>query len=283
MKQNEINDRKETDELTPEEAKAMWEKISSQIQVKEKQKKIKLLGAVASMVVVLCLVGIVSYERYIRPDVYMAQSSPLDMTLKDGTVIRLLESGKLTVEKSFPSETREVHLEGNAVFRVAKSKEHPFIVHGEGYDTRVLGTLFKVAQNKEAFKVELYEGKVTVMKKNHGGETYTLSPSEAFNNYGTKNIATITPLKQKEDSNTKQYVSKLPKLVSLQFKDCHLRDAIAVIEQVYDIKVGYPEEYRNRLITIRLINMSADTVLQSIALSMQLQLQQDGTTYQLEK
>lgn len=280
-KRKKIN-KKDPTLLTPEESEKLWGNVSVKIQKMEEKNRWKQLGVVVSLLLLFGIGSFIGYDRYISPDVYMAQFSPVDMTLKDGTEVRLLEGSKLTIEKSFPGKTREVNLEGNAIFRVSKSK-HSFIVHGEGYDMKILGTIFKVTQDKKAFKLELYEGQVTVMKKDHKENSYILHPGEAFNNYGAKNIATVIPFNQKENSSSKQYVSKLTKLFSLQFKDCRFAKAVAVIDQIYAIKVEFPEDYKDKLVTIKLTNISVDKALQRIALSLRLQLQQNGTTYRLEK
>lgn len=268
--------------LTPQESELLRETVSARIQKMEAKNRWKHLGVAVSLLLLLGIAGFAGYDRYMSPDVYMAQFSPLDMTLEDGTVIRLFEGGKLTVEKSFPGKTRDVYLEGNAVFRVAKSKEHPFIVHGTDYVTTVLGTVFKVIQQKGAFKVDLYEGKVSITKNGDKEEIYILSPNETFTNYGTQKIAAIVPLKQDALPSAQNEI-KAPEIISLQFKECRFADAVKVIEEVYHIKVLFPKEYRDKLVTTRLTDMSPDIVLQSLALSMRLELQQHGTTYQLEK
>jgi len=283
MSITEENNKDNSSRLSPEEFENLRENVSGRIQKMEERSRRKKLGMVVSLILIFGTIGLVGYNQFIRPDIYTAEYGERNITLSDDTSIRLLGGSKLTVEKSFPGTIREVTLEGNAVFRVSRSEGHPFIVHGSHYDTRVLGTIFKVTQEKEAFKVELYEGKVTVTKKDQRQQTYALRPNQIFNNYGAENIATITPLRQKEDSVSTRDVNKLPKPITLQFKDCPLADAIAVIQQAYNIKVTYPKEYSGRLVTISLKDLSSDIVLKSLALSMQLRLQQYGGIYQLEK
>ncbi|MGN7706894.1 FecR family protein [Chryseobacterium sp. 22543] len=284
MKRKEEYERKDHEPLTPEEFEAIWEKAGALIiREMEKDKRKKLFSTIATAVVISAGVSIASYNWLARPEVYMAEFAPLDMTLKDGTHVRLLHGARLTVEKSFPGNIREVQLEGSAIFRVSKQEQHPFIVHGVDYDTRVLGTVFKVVQDKGSFKVDLYEGKVAVNKNENKTETYTLHPQETFNNYGAGNIAAITPLKEKVLSGNTKTKDKDSEGADLQFKECRLEDVLKVIEQVYQTKVSYPREYKEKRITISFKDLSADMVLQSIALSMRLQLQQHDTIYQLEK
>lgn len=65
--------------------------------------------------------------------------------LSDGTKIWLSPSGALRYPDQFNGNTREVQLEGEAYFEVAKDKNHPFLVHSPGLTTRVVGTAFTIS------------------------------------------------------------------------------------------------------------------------------------------
>lgn len=56
------------------------------------------------------------------------------LVLADGTKVWLNADSKLRFPVSFTAERREVYLEGEAYFEVAKDSEHPFIVHFHGSD-----------------------------------------------------------------------------------------------------------------------------------------------------
>ncbi|MFP3675408.1 FecR domain-containing protein, partial [Bacillus sp. SIMBA_031] len=77
--------------------------------------------------IMFAMLSLIGYNTLVKPDVYLAKLQNSEIKLSDGSVVILSQGCKLTVEKSFPADTREVFLEGNAVFYVAKSKEHPFI------------------------------------------------------------------------------------------------------------------------------------------------------------
>jgi len=66
------------------------------------------------------------------------------ITLSDGTQIWLNAGSLLKYPKEFKGDTREVYLTGEAFFDVAKDKKHPFIIHTDKMDTKVLGTSFNV-------------------------------------------------------------------------------------------------------------------------------------------
>ncbi len=64
--------------------------------------------------------------------------------LTDGTKVWLGPGSQLTYPGEFREVTREVTLNGSAFFDVAPDKNHPFLVHAQNIDTRVLGTSFMV-------------------------------------------------------------------------------------------------------------------------------------------
>jgi transmembrane sensor len=85
------------------------------------------------------------------------------VTLGDGTIIWLNAASHLKFPKTFAkSGPREVFLEGEAYFEVAKDMQHPFLVHTRDLTTKVLGTKFNVKAytGLPGIEVTLLEGKV---------------------------------------------------------------------------------------------------------------------------
>lgn len=103
------------------------------------------------------------------------------ITLSDGTQITLNLNAVLLAPDSFINNTREVHLEGEAYFKVAKDSERPFIVNTSYSRIRALGTEFAViADTKEKYtRTTLTEGKVRVSIPDQSDiEPVILTPSE---------------------------------------------------------------------------------------------------------
>ncbi len=83
------------------------------------------------------------------------------LLLSDGTEVWLNATSKLRFPFSFPGNKREVYLDGEAFFQVAKDDSKPFIVHTEQTDIQVLGTSFNVnAYNDGITKTALVSGTV---------------------------------------------------------------------------------------------------------------------------
>ena len=111
----------------------------------------------------------------------MTVSTPAGTTtsiaLSDGTEVLLSANSRLTYNKDFSHEKREVTLVGEARFHVAKDAHRPFIVRTEQIQTQVLGTVFDVkAYPKTLPDVTLYEGKVEVSL--NGSSPRQMQPGE---------------------------------------------------------------------------------------------------------
>lgn len=97
-------------------------------------------------------------------EVLVPQSRNLKVELADGTVVYLNSVSRLRYPVEFSGDKREVYLEGEAYFDVAKDAKHPFIVHTDKTDVKVLGTQFNVMtyDNEEQTQITLLEGSVEV-------------------------------------------------------------------------------------------------------------------------
>lgn len=82
--------------------------------------------------------------------------------LPDGSIVWLKGKSSLSYPAHFNDSTRNVILEGEALFEVAKDKTHPFIVSTGKYSTRVLGTSFNLNTKNQQYKLIVLTGKVQV-------------------------------------------------------------------------------------------------------------------------
>ena len=84
--------------------------------------------------------------------------------LPDGTKVWLNADSKIRFLQQFVKDTREVSLDGEAYFEVAKNKKVPFIVKSIGQEVQVLGTHFNVKRYTDGSSgvTTLLEGSVLV-------------------------------------------------------------------------------------------------------------------------
>ena len=89
-----------------------------------------------------------------------------NITLADGTKVFMYAGSRLTYPVVFSGKERRVYLEGEAYFKVAKDKQHPFIISTEKAEAKVLGTELNVSCYKgEPCHVALLTGSVLVSDK----------------------------------------------------------------------------------------------------------------------
>ncbi len=87
----------------------------------------------------------------------------LKVKLADGSLVTIGRKGRIRYPAGFEGNTRNVYLEGEAFFEVAKDVNKPFTVFSGDVRTQVLGTSFKVsALPKSAVEVAVVTGKVRV-------------------------------------------------------------------------------------------------------------------------
>ena len=84
--------------------------------------------------------------------------------LADGSSVLLAAGSRLRHASAFGAASREVWLEGQALFTVANDAGAPFIVHTASADTRVLGTSFTVRRyaDDSSVRVVVAEGTVAL-------------------------------------------------------------------------------------------------------------------------
>lgn len=100
--------------------------------------------------------------------------------LSDGTVVILNSATTLKYPDSFAGDIREVYLDGEAYFDVHKDHHHPFVIHANKINVKVLGTAFNVKSYRDepASETTLIRGSVEVTLKDRPSDRIILKPSE---------------------------------------------------------------------------------------------------------
>jgi ferric-dicitrate binding protein FerR (iron transport regulator) len=89
-----------------------------------------------------------------------------ELVLTDGTKVWLNTGTTFTFPEHFSSQTREVKLDGEGYFEVAKNEASPFSIQAGKYHIKVLGTEFNVAaySGDGTFETSLLEGSIELTK-----------------------------------------------------------------------------------------------------------------------
>lgn len=125
-------------------------------------------SAAAVFVIVIGMLGYMLSNADTQGSDLLQSHTPVaqtrQMVLPDGTVVKLNSCSALLYPNRFDGHTRSVYLMGEASFKVAHDKKHPFIVKTNDMQVTALGTEFNVSAYPDDRKVEstLIEGSVKV-------------------------------------------------------------------------------------------------------------------------
>ncbi len=111
----------------------------------------------------------VSAEKLAYNTLTVPYGKRFQVILSDGTKVHLNAGTSLKYPIKFIyGLNREVFLDGEAFFEVAKDAEHPFLVNSKGVNVKVLGTKFNITSYPEddIINTVLIEGSVEVYEKN---------------------------------------------------------------------------------------------------------------------
>jgi len=100
--------------------------------------------------------------------------------LPDGSQVWLNADSRITYNESFRGPFREVQITGEAYFDIAKDKDHPFIIHANSIDVRVLGTSLNIRSyaNEKNTEAVLIRGSIEVTLRSSPDKKIILQPNE---------------------------------------------------------------------------------------------------------
>lgn len=100
---------------------------------------------------------------------------PVVYWLPDSSQVYLASGSSLDYPDDFSARSRDVSLEGDAFFDVARNEAKPFIIHTGSVSTRVLGTSFRVKTlTDRSVVVSVATGRVEV-REHSNGDVHTLA------------------------------------------------------------------------------------------------------------
>ena len=112
--------------------------------------------------------------------IHVPDGQQMELTLADGSLIRMNSGATLSYPVVFSKKSREVSLVGEAYFQVEHNEDWPFIVRTFASDVSVLGTEFNVIaeESENLFAASLVNGRVKVSNRLNPGQEVILEPSE---------------------------------------------------------------------------------------------------------
>lgn len=166
-----------------------WQKVRARIKLKGRQRRIpahKYVLRIASVLILAmglaylftAITGKVAQHTadYIESSATEANTR---IELPDGSMIFLNKNAKLIRNSDFGSANRDVILEGEAFFEVARNEDLPFKVHTGNTIVEVLGTSFHVNSGPGEIKVGVVSGRVAFYSQKDQSSRIELKPEES--------------------------------------------------------------------------------------------------------
>lgn len=227
---------------------------------------------IAAVFVLLFGLWYVAAKQFATPknDVLTFQSGnqSVERVLPDGTKIILSKNSTVTYPVKFEGENREVNLIGEGFFDVHHDNAHPFIIHTQGTDVKVLGTSFNVRAYNAQVQVVVKTGRVQFSKNNSHvilekgqkaevlANVNTIVKSEVLDRntdvqanaqsfiFEKKSLAEVTEiLSQKYD---RQIILSQDKIknckLTASFEHENLENIITVIAETFNLKIQYQDD-----------------------------------------
>ncbi len=156
------------------------------------------------------------------------------LTLSDGTEVWLNANSTLTYPARFGNGAREVSISGEAFFTVAKDKDHPFVVSTSSVSIVVLGTVFNVADNREAgaTQVSLLEGQIEVELPDGNTDRIRMEPDQLLHYEG--GVATVTQGIDGQEFLWREGI--------IQFRELPLSAIAQQLSQYYGVRISIANE-----------------------------------------
>ena len=257
-----------------------WEKVEGQMN-QNKKKTFQLSWAYRVAAVFLLLLATTFTFWYLNngkqslKEVATSQfdySNP-EIVLPDGSKVRLNHGSKLIYPGKFKGDYREVTLQGEAFFDVAKNPQKPFIIKANGAQVKVLGTSFNVYAYDQSStievivrtgKVELAEG---VNKKEE--EKILLMPGEK----GTYNKQSKKIVKEAAfDPNNLSWLTH-----EIEFRYTKLSDVIQTLQRAYNLQITVDEKIdMNQPISATFNEQQPEYIMEVITMTLNLNLKKES-------
>lgn len=162
-----------------------------------------------------------------------------ELSLPDGSVIWLNAASTLRYPKEFQGDTREVYLEGEAFFDIARDITRPFLIRTATMKTRVLGTRFNVRSynDDEPAQVVVVSGsvEVSVPEKTNAGQRNVRLKANQMATYAAPEKSTNKKLSKETVTDLEQYTGwKDGRLV---FEDTPMTEVKLQLERAFGLKI----------------------------------------------
>lgn len=233
---------------------AAWNRFLKRTLHNRKQQRVRkiILGAAryAAVIAIAFLAGIGVYHVSFSEKEASLQvvevpfGSKSKISLPDGSFVWLNSGSRLTYHSDFGKNNRNLTLDGEGCFDVAKNKKLPFEVQSQKVKIKVLGTKFnlKAYSTDENTRVTLLEGSLNVIPDNNESHGSKLVPNEQavihnasaslkVNKVVATNYTRWTEAKKESVSSTQVFNASANKLSRMILPNTTLRNTLFFDEE----------------------------------------------------
>ncbi|MBR5905686.1 MAG: FecR family protein [Bacteroidales bacterium] len=154
--------------------------------------------------------------------------STIHLLLGDGTSVYLASGARLSHNVTSLKNSREVELQGEAYFDVARDESRPFVVKTPNIGVKVLGTAFSVSASPERSEVVLERGSVRLLSP-EGNAMVTLSPNQKASYLSLTGDMSVEPVY------ATAFVTEKYNLVNMS--DVSLDEMLAKLSELYGVRI----------------------------------------------
>lgn len=228
---------------------------------------LKLLMSIAAVIIIGAFVINISYSSLEDDTIKTSVASTEQIALPDNSEVSLNAKSTLTYDSSTWEDSRNLELEGEALFEVEKGQK--FTVNTEYGNVEVLGTIFNVKARDYTFEVTCFEGSVNVEVND---SSHVLKPGDVLRLENSEILKIKTSLSAPDWRNSMTVVqSKSLNIVLKEFLN------------YYDVEFNTDNVDISRIYTGSFGHNDMKTALKSITLPLGLTHEINGKTIFLSK
>ncbi len=225
------------------ESETAWKLFLSKLdrQNSRKQDKTAFISwrwsKIAAILIVALLAGFWGINRWTGKqqktqfcEISVPYGQKTQVDLADGSKVWLNAGTSFRYPRSFSGEIRQVEIDGEGYFEVAKDKEHPFIVKTVAFEVKVMGTSFNLSSYKsdEYNSLALLTGSVQLSTKNKQQKIMLTPGDKAILNKQSNSIRVV----QSDVENSASWREDV-----LIFDDLSLSEISKLLERHFDVKI----------------------------------------------
>ena len=207
----------------------------------------------------------------------LAEDTPVEVILEDGTRVRLNRNSSFRYSRSFDQKDRRVFLSGEAWFDVARDTSMPFVVDAGAALVEVLGTSFNVNAYRKNPTVEItvQTGLVALSSKADQKDQIVMKAGSGGSYNKSRKELKLIP---SSDPNSISWMTR-----ELVFDGASLQEVCELINEVYGVQmVVSNQELASCPITVTFRDQSLESVLRVLELTLDLQIRRDGEEITLD-